>query len=89
MARDKVGSFMQASECERWLNKWISQYTNPNPDASADMKIKYPLREARVEVKEIPGQPGAYNAVAYLKPWLQMEELTASMRLVANIPAKS
>lgn len=89
MARDKVGSFMQASECERWLNKWISQYTNPNPDASADMKIKYPLQEARVEVKEIPGQPGAYNAVAYLKPWLQMEELTASMRLVANIPAKS
>lgn len=89
MARDKVGSFMQASECERWLNKWISQYTNPNPDASAEMKIKYPLREARVEVKEIPGQPGAYNAVAYLKPWLQMEELTASMRLVANIPAKS
>jgi type VI secretion system protein ImpC len=89
MARDKIGTFMQANECERWLNKWISQYTNPNPDASAEMKIKYPLQEARIEVKEIPGKPGAYNAVAYLKPWLQMEELTASMRLVANIPSKS
>ena len=88
MARDKVGSFMSASECENWLNKWIAQYTNPNPAASAEMKLKYPLQEARVEVKEIPGQPGAYNAVAYLKPWLQMEELTASMRLVANIPAQ-
>ena len=86
MARDKVGSFMEASDCERWLNKWVSQYTNSNPDASAEMKAKYPLAEARVEVKEIPGQPGCYSAVAYLKPWLQMEELTTSMRMVANIP---
>ena len=86
MARDKVGSFMQAENCERWLNQWISQYTNSNPDASAEMKAKYPLAEARVEVKEIPGQPGAYSAVAYLKPWLQMEELTTSLRMVANIP---
>ncbi|WP_208110833.1 type VI secretion system contractile sheath large subunit [Aquamicrobium defluvii] len=30
--------------------------------------------------------PGSYNAVAYLRPWLQMEELSASMRLVARIP---
>lgn len=86
MARDKVGSFMEANDCERWLNKWISQYTNSNPDASPEMKAKYPLAEARVEVKEIPGQPGCYSAVAYLKPWLQMEELTTSMRMVANIP---
>lgn len=86
MARDKVGSFMQAESCERWLNQWISQYTNSNPDASPEMKAKYPLAEARVEVKEIPGQPGSYNAVAYLKPWLQMEELTTSLRMVANIP---
>lgn len=86
MARDKVGSFMEAGDCERWLNKWISQYTNSNPDASAEMKAKYPLAEARVEVKEMPGQPGCYSAVAYLKPWLQMEELTTSMRMVANIP---
>ena len=87
MARDKVGSFMEAKDCERWLNKWIAQYTNSNPDASAEMKAKYPLAAARVEVKEVPGQPGVFNAVAYLKPWLQMEELTTSMRLVANIPS--
>ncbi len=87
MARDKVGSFMEANDCERWLNQWIKQYTNSNPEASAEMKAKYPLAEARVEVKEIPGQPGSYSAVAYLKPWLQMEELTTSMRMVANIPS--
>ena len=86
MARDKVGSFMEAKEIERWLNKWVKQYTNSNPDAAPEQKAKYPLAEARVEVKEVPGKPGVYSAVAYLKPWLQMEELTTSMRLVANIP---
>jgi type VI secretion system protein ImpC len=86
MARDKVGSFMEAADAERWLNKWLSQYVNATPGASAEMKAKYPLAEASVQVKEIPGKPGSYSAVAYLKPWLQMEELSASLRLVANIP---
>lgn len=86
MARDKVGGFMEASEAEVWLNKWISQYVNGAPGASPEMKARYPLAEATVEVKEVPGQPGVYSAVAWLRPWLQMEELTASLRMVANIP---
>lgn len=86
MARDKIGSFMEADEAEEWLNRWISGYVNGSPGASAEMKARFPLAEARVEVKEVPGQPGVFNAVAWMRPWLQMEELTASLRLVANIP---
>ena len=86
MARDKVGSFMEASDAEEWLNRWISNYVNNSPDASAEMKARYPLAEAAIEVKEVPGQPGVFSAIAWLRPWLQMEELTASLRLVANIP---
>jgi type VI secretion system protein ImpC len=88
MARDKIGSFMEASNVETWLNRWIQNYVNPNVDAGQDMKARFPLREARVEVKEIPGKPGSYNAIAYLRPWLQMEELTTSLRMVASIPQK-
>lgn len=86
MARDKVGSFMEASDAEEWLNRWISGYVNGTPGASAEMKARYPLAEATVEVKEVPGQPGVYSAIAWMRPWLQMEELSASLRLVANIP---
>ena len=86
MARDKIGSFMEVEDAERWLNQWIQKYVNATPGASAEMKARYPLADASVTVKEVPGQPGVYNAVAYLRPWLQMEELTASLRLVANIP---
>jgi len=86
MGRDKIGSFMEAEEAEEWLNRWILGYVNGNANSGAEMKAKYPLAEARVEVKEIPGSPGAYNAVAWMRPWLQMEELTTSLRMVARIP---
>jgi type VI secretion system protein ImpC len=86
MARDKIGSFMEPDEAEEWLNRWISSYVNGSEGASAEAKAQFPLREARVEVKEVPGQPGVFNAVVMMRPWLQMEELTASLRLVANIP---
>jgi len=86
MARDKIGSFMEASDAEEWLNRWIANYVNGSPGASAEMKARFPLAAASVEVKEVPGQPGVYSAIAWMRPWLQMEELTASLRLVANIP---
>ncbi len=88
MARDKIGSFMEVEDCERWLNNWIRTYVNSNEGAGSDSKARFPLREARVEVREVPGRPGAYNAIAYMRPWLQMEELTTSMRMVARIPER-
>ena len=89
MGRDKVGSFMEAKDAEVWLNRWIEGYTNSNESASAEMKAKFPLAAAQISVKENPGAPGSYSAVAYLKPWLQMEELTTSLRMVATIPGGS
>jgi type VI secretion system protein ImpC len=86
IGRDKIGSFMEATECEAWLNRWIQNYANANQNPGNAMKLQYPLREAKVTVREIPGRPGSYNAVAWLRPWLQLEELTTSMRLVARIP---
>jgi type VI secretion system protein ImpC len=86
LARDKIGSFMEASDCEAWLNNWILGYCNANPGAGAEMKARYPLSEAKIEVREIPGKPGSYQAVAWLRPWLQMEELSTSLRMVARIP---
>lgn len=86
MARDKIGSFMEASDCEAWLNHWILSYVNGNAVSKQELKAKYPLAEALIKVSEIPGQPGSYHAIAWLRPWLQLEELTTSLRLVANIP---
>lgn len=89
MARDKIGSFMEAEDCKVWLTRWIMRYVNSNEQASAENKARYPLREAKIEVNEIPGRPGAYNVVAFMRPWLQLEELTSSLRMVARIPERT
>jgi len=86
MARDKIGSFMEAEDMQNWLNRWINSYVNASEEGGQEMRARYPLREAKIEVKPIPGKPGSYNAVAWLRPWLQMEELTTSLRMVARIP---
>jgi len=86
MMRDKIGSFMSRSDCERFLNQWIMNYVTEDDNASALTKSQYPLREARVEVSEVAGKPGVYRAIAYLRPHFQLDELTVSLRLVAELP---
>jgi type VI secretion system protein ImpC len=86
MMRDKIGGYMSRSDCDAFLNKWISNYVVSNDGASVEVKAKRPLREARVDVTEIPGKPGAYRAVAFLRPHFQLDELSVSMRLVADLP---
>lgn len=85
--RDKIGGFTSRDEVERFLGGWIAQYVTSDDSATHATKARYPLREAKVQVKEIPGKPGAYTAVAHLRPHFQLEELTASLRLVAELPS--
>lgn len=84
--RDKIGSFMTADECAKYMNRWLQMYVTEDDQASASAKAKYPLREARVDVVEVPGKPGVYKAVAFLRPHFMLDELTVSLRLVAELP---
>lgn len=84
--RDKIGSFMSRGDVERYMNKWVSQYVLLSDYADQASKAKFPLREARVAVVDVPGKPGSYKATVFLRPHFQLEELTASIRLVANLP---
>ncbi len=87
MMRDKVGSFMSREEASDFLNRWINNYVLDSDVASQSAKASRPLRRARVDVTEVPGKPGAYRAVAFLQPHFQLDELSVSLRLVADLPA--
>jgi type VI secretion system protein ImpC len=89
MMRDKIGSFMTRQDCQNFLNQWISNYVVSDDNASQAAKASHPLREAAIQVSEIPGKPGAYRAVAFLKPHFQLDELSVSLRLVADLPASA
>ncbi|WP_159877029.1 MULTISPECIES: type VI secretion system contractile sheath large subunit [Aquitalea] len=84
--RDKIGSFASRQNVQDYLNTWLAQYVLLDDSASQEAKAKYPLREARVDVVEVPGKPGVYRAAAFLRPHFQLDELTISLRLVAELP---
>ena len=86
MMRDKIGSFSTKEGVSLYLNNWIASYVLLNDAANMELKSRFPLREARVDVYDVPGKPGSYKATIYLRPHFQLEELTASIRLVATLP---
>jgi type VI secretion system protein ImpC len=88
MVRDKVGSFKERSDMQKWLNDWIIQYVDGDPaNSSEDVKARRPLAAAEVTVDEIPGNPGYYSAKFALRPHYQLEGLTVSLRLVSKLPS--
>jgi type VI secretion system protein ImpC len=86
MMRDKIGSFASAANVEDFLNRWLTQYVLLDDNASQEQKAQFPLREASVQVSEVPGRPGVYRAVSFLRPHFQLDELSVSLRLVAELP---
>ncbi|GHA82248.1 type VI secretion system contractile sheath large subunit [Cognatilysobacter bugurensis] len=86
MMREKIGSFASTGNVEDFLNRWITQYVLLDDNATQEAKAQHPLREASVQVTEVPGRPGVYRAVAFLRPHFQLDELSVSLRLVAELP---
>lgn len=84
--RDKIGSFMTKDDVKNYLQTWISNYVLLNENAPQDVKARFPLSEARVDVFDVEGDPGSYRATVFLRPHFQLEDLTASIRLVATLP---
>ena len=85
ICRDKLGSYSGADEIERVLNDWLVSYATSNESASAETHAKYPLRDARVEVQEIPGRPGIFQSVVHLRPHYQLDQMTSSVKLVTEL----
>lgn len=86
MMREKIGSFASAANVETYLQRWIDRYVTADDSASQETKAQFPLREASIEVSELAGRPGVYRAVSFIRPHFQLDELSVSLRLVAELP---
>lgn len=88
IVRDKVGSFKERTDMQRWLQEWIMQYVDGDPaNSSEETKARRPLAAAEVVVDEVEGNPGYYSSKFYLRPHYQLEGLTVSLRLVSKLPS--
>ena len=88
IVRDKIGSFKEREDMEKWLNKWILQYVDGDPaHSSEETKARRPLAAAEVVVEVVEGTPGYYTSKFFLRPHYQLEGLTVSLRLVSKLPS--
>jgi type VI secretion system protein ImpC len=89
IVRDKIGSFKERDDMQRWLNNWIMNYVDGDPSISSDeTKAQRPLAGAEVTVEEVEGRPGYYTSKFYLRPHYQLESLSVSLRLVSKLPSQ-
>jgi type VI secretion system protein ImpD len=85
IARDRIGQFSTADDCREHLERWLQRYVVTNDAASYEMKAKYPLRDARVEVQEVSGKPGSFRCAIHLRPHFQLDRLSASIRFSTQL----
>ena len=88
IVRDKIGSFTDRDDMQMWLQRWVRQYVDGDPQHSIESdKARRPLASAEVVIQADPGNPGYYMAHFYLRPHYQLEGLTASLHLTSSLPA--
>jgi type VI secretion system protein ImpD len=88
IGRDRVGSFSTAEECQTLIQNWLTEYVTANPNASLDLRTRYPLREGRVNVTELPWRPGAFKTERYLRPHLQLDDISTGIRLTTELAGR-
>ncbi|QDG77461.1 type VI secretion system contractile sheath large subunit [Labrenzia sp. PHM005] len=87
MVRNKIGSTKEAAQLQRWLNDWIMDYVDGDPDNSTEeTKARKPLREAKVTIIDDEENPGYYRAQFFLRPHYQLEGMDIGMSLASRIP---
>ncbi len=88
LMRDRVGAFTTAADTAEYLRRWLARYVVSNDSASVEMKARYPLREAAVEVRDVPGRPGHYRCTVHLRPHYQLESLSAGIKLTTELSSR-
>ena len=85
MCRDMTGSAISIEQIQSRLRDWLNSLTTGTDGGSDEMQAKFPLRESDVTVRELPGKPGCYSSVFYLRPHFQLDQMTTSLRLVTEL----
>jgi type VI secretion system ImpC/EvpB family protein len=85
IARDKVGAFAGPADWEDFLQRWLLRYTLPDEAADLETKARFPLQEAKVQVRAHPGKPGSYLCVVHLRPHFQLDQVATAVRLATEL----
>ncbi len=85
IGRDLVGSAAAPAEVEARLQRWLNGYTTTGDRLSSEMQARYPLEEARIQVADAAGRPGALECSVWLKPHFQIDQAVSEFHLITTV----
>ena len=68
LQRENIGSWKTRSELQTELQAWIRQYVADQDNPPPAVRSRRPLREAKIEVSEDPGNPGWFRVDMSVRP---------------------
>ena len=84
--RDKVGSFASASNVESYLQRWVDQYVTADDSASQETKAQFPAARSIGRGRGDCRAARRLSGGLPIRPHFQLDELSVSLRLVAELP---
>src|SRR5262249_39712318 len=84
IGRDMLGSAVDPADVEIRLQRWLGDFVSGPGTGGSEVMAKYPLQQARVQVREQSGRPGSYECVLHLVPHHQLDEVGARFDFVTE-----
>ncbi len=68
MQRENIGSWQTRSQIDQSLNKWLKQFVSDMDNPAPAVRARRPLREARINVREMEGKSGWFLSTISITP---------------------
>ena len=85
LQRENIGTWKERQDLDRELNKWISQYVTEMDNPSPDVRSRRPLRMCKIEVNDVPGDPGWYSVSLKMRPHFKYMGASFTLSLVGKL----
>jgi len=83
--RENIGTWKERSDLDRELNEWIRQYVADQENPSPAVRSRRPLRQAKVSVEDVEGEPGWYRVSLKVRPHFKYMGASFTLSLVGKL----
>jgi type VI secretion system protein ImpC len=85
LQREQIGSWKERGQLEKELNAWIGQYVADMEDPAPSVRSRRPLRQAKITVEDVEGQPGWYRCSVKVRPHFKYMGASFTLSLVGKL----
>ncbi len=83
--RENIGTWKERVDLDRELNNWIRQYVADMDNPMPGVRSRRPLRQAKVTVEDVEGEPGWYRVGLQVRPHFKYMGAFFTLSLVGKL----